>query len=341
MVFAMVTELLSESDRIRARRLIEAAGLRFEDDFDNLLGVFEGRELAGVGARAGNLFKMLVVAPEFQDGPTLGALVTELMRAGGHAGHDVFFILTRPQSVYSFQALNFEPLVHHPQTTLLEFGGGLRRYLNRHAAWVAPGTNGALVMNCNPFTRGHRFVIEHAARQVDTLYIFVVREDRSVFPFAVRKRLVEEGTAHLRNVRVLDSSHYAVSSLTFPAYFLKDAEEASQVQMEVDALLFARKIAPFFAIHKRFVGSEPYCRTTRLYNDTLQRLLPLQGIAVEEIDRVRAAEDAISAYRVREALRNEAYETVRLLVPDTTYRFLMSDEAQPLRDKLKIYQRRH
>ncbi|KIH75745.1 [citrate (pro-3S)-lyase] ligase [Geoalkalibacter ferrihydriticus] len=337
----MVTELLSASDRQRARQLIEAAGLRFEDDFDNLMGVFEGRELAGVGARCGNVFKMLVVAPDFQDGPTLGALITELMRAAGHAGHDAFFIFTRPQYATSFQALNFTPLVQHPQTTLLEFGDGLRHYLNGHAALVAPGENGALVMNCNPFTRGHRYVIEHAARQVDTLYIFVVREDRSAFPFAVRKRLVEEGTAHLRNVRVLDSSCYAVSSLTFPAYFLKDAEEAGHVQMEVDALLFARSLAPFFHIRKRFVGSEPYCRTTRCYNESLKRLLPTQGIAVVEIERVMISEDAVSAYRVREALRNEAYETVRQMVPATTFRYLMSDEAQFLRDKLKNYQRRH
>jgi len=111
--------------------------------------------------------------------------------------------------------------------------------------------------------------------------------------------------------------------------------------MEVDALLFAGKIAPFFHIRRRFVGSEPYCRTTRLYNETLKRRLPPLGIAVEEIERVTAAADRRSAYRVREALRLEAHEAVRLLVPDATFRFLMSDEAQPLRDKLKTYQRRH
>lgn len=341
MVFFMVTELLSAQDIERARRLIVEAGLRFEEDYDTLVGVFEGRELVAVGARSGNIFKMLVVAPDHQDGAALGALVTELMRSAGYAGFEVFFIFTRPQNAHSFQALNFVPLVHHTQTTLLEFGGGLRRYLKAHEALVAPGDNGALVMNCNPFTLGHRYVIEQAAAECETLYIFVVREDRSVFPFDVRLRLVQQGVRDLPGVRVLDSRCYAVSQLTFPAYFLKDADQAQQVQMEVDVMLFAKHLAPYFHIRRRFFGTEPYCRTTRLYNETMKKLLPDFAIAAVETPRTSVAGAAVSAYRVREALRREAYETVRELVPQSTFDFLMSEDARSLRDTLRNHQRRH
>lgn len=337
----MVTELISTRDIEQARQLILEAGLRFEDDYDTLIGVFEGRELAATGALAGNIFKMLVVAPPFQDSAVLGALVTELMRAAGYAGYDVFFIFTRPQHAHSFQALNFHPLIHHTQTTLLEFGGGLRRYLKDNASLVLPGDNGALVMNCNPFTLGHRYVIEKAASQCDTLYVFVVREDRSIFPFDVRFRLVRQGVADLPNVQVLDSSHYSVSSLTFPAYFLNHEDEALQVQMEVDLMLFARHLAPFFHIRRRFFGTEPYCRTTRLYNESMKALLPSLGIEAQEIARATFEGEPISAFRVREALRREAYETLRHLVPKTTYEFFMSEEARCLREKLMTYQRRH
>lgn len=337
----MVTELLSAQDIERARRLIVEAGLRFEEDYDTLAGVFEGRELAAVGARSGNIFKMLVVAPDHQDGAALGALVTELMRSAGYAGFEAFFIFTRPQHAHSFQALNFVPLVHHAQTTLLEFGGGLRHYLKAHETLVAPGDNGALVMNCNPFTLGHRYVIEQAAALCENLYIFVVREDRSVFPFDVRLRLVQQGVRDLPQVRVLDSRCYAVSQLTFPSYFLKDADQAQQVQMEVDVMLFAKHLAPYFHIRRRFFGTEPYCRTTRLYNETMKKLLPDFAIAAVEIPRTSVAGAAVSAYRVREALRREAYETVRELVPQSTFDFLMSEDARSLRDTLRTYQRRH
>jgi len=337
----MVTELLSTKDIEQAKRLILESGLRFESDYDVLIGVFEDKELAAVGARAGNILKMLVVSPPFQGSSVLGTLLTELMRSAGYEGYDVFFIFTRPQHAPSFQSFNFEPLVHHTQTTLLEFGGGLRRYLRGHKSLVQLGDNGALVMNCNPFTLGHRYVIEQAAKRCDILYIFVVREDRSVFPFDVRLRLVRQGVAHLENVRVFDSDLYSVSSLTFPAYFLHQEEQAQQVQMEVDLLIFARHLAPFFHIRKRFFGTEPYCRTTRLYNETMKGLLPEFGITPQEIPRATIDGEAISAFRVREALKREAYESLRWLVPKSTYDFLMSDEARELREKLMTYQRRH
>ncbi len=337
----MVSELIGRHDIERARQLVGDAGLRFEDDFDTLVGVFEETTLAGVGARAGNILKMLTIAPEFQGGALLGELVGELIRSGFNTGHSDFFIYTRPSNAASFQSLNFHPLVHHPQVTLLEHGHGLRSYLEAYRDLVAPGRNGALVMNCNPFTLGHRYLVERAAEQVDRLYLFVVREDRSAFPFETRFRLVREGTAHLANVRVLDSSHFAVSSLTFPAYFLKAGEDVSQIQMEVDVLLFACHLAPYFHVTRRFFGSEPYCRTTRLYNETMKLLLPGHGIEAVELERVTVEEQAISAYRVREALRHEAYEMVRRLVPATTLQFLMSEEARPLREKLRTYQRRH
>ena len=40
--------------------------------------------------------------------------------------------------------------------------------------------NGSIVMNCNPFTLGHRYLIEYAAKNVDNLYIFVVEMTGSV-----------------------------------------------------------------------------------------------------------------------------------------------------------------
>lgn len=52
---------------------------------------------------------------------------------------------------------------------------------------------GSIVMNCNPFTLGHRYLVEEASRQSDLLYIFVVEEDKSDFPFEDRFNMVKAG----------------------------------------------------------------------------------------------------------------------------------------------------
>jgi [citrate (pro-3S)-lyase] ligase len=336
----MVVELISQRDFHRARDLVTGCGLRFEENFANMVGIFEGEDLVAAGAREGNILKMIAIEPSRQSGALLGAVVSELIRLGYEAGHDSFFIFTRPQNAGSFQALNFTTLVHHPKTTLLEYGRGLERYLEAHRSLVREGENGAVVVNCNPFTLGHRYLIEEAARRVDTLYVFVVREDRSAFPFEVRFRLVREGTADLANVTVLESSAYAVSQITFPTYFLKDADSPFDIQMEVDLTLFGRHLAPFFHVRRRFIGTEPYCRTTRLYSEAMKRILPRYGVETVQLERRREGDAVVSAFRVREALRKEAYETVRQLVPESTLRFILSDAGKEIRDKLSIGERR-
>lgn len=337
----MVTQLICRRDLQLARDLVESSSLAFEENFDVLVGIFEAGTLVATAARQGNILKMFAIAPQYQGGSALGELATELIRGGSAAGCETFFILTAPATAAAFHSLNFMPLAHHPQAVLLEYGGGLPRYLAAHRRLVRPGRNGAVVVNCNPFTLGHRYLIEQAAGQVDQLYVFVVREDRSAVPFAVRLRLVEEGVRGLPNVSVLDSSHYAVSAVTFPAYFLKDPNAVATVQMEIDLMLFGLHIAPFFHIDRRFIGTEPYCRTTRLYSETMRRQLSSYGIETVQLERLQAGEEAVSAWRVREALRREAYETVRRLVPETTWRYLLADEARELREKLKVYDQRH
>lgn len=337
----MISQLLTRHELQQARALVERSALSFEENFDNLIGIFEEGILVAVGARDGNILKMLAIEGAHQGGALLGELVTELIRLGFAAGNDAFFIYTRPGNAPSFEALNFRHLVNHPQLALLEYGRGIERYLERHRPLVKEGDNGAVVVNCNPFTLGHRFLIETAAARVATLYVFVVREDRSAFPFEVRLRLVSEGVADLENVVVLESSHYAISTLTFPAYFLKSSDPVAQIQMETDLLLFGRHIAPFFGIRRRFIGTEPYCRTTRIYGETMKRILPTCGVETVEIERRQTEGEAVSAYRVRQAMRREAYVSLQDLVPESTLSFILSEEGRAIREKLLKSNGRH
>jgi [citrate (pro-3S)-lyase] ligase len=332
----MVSEILGSASTERARAFIEAQGLQFEPGFDDLVGIFEGGALVAVGARERDVLKMLAIDPCEQGGAHLGALVTDLVRRGFAAGHEALFAFTKPDHATSFEALNFELLASSGRAALLEHGRGLARYLEANGAAVRAGANGAVVMNGNPFTLGHRYLVEEAARRVDTLYAFVVREDRSAFPFEVRLRLAREGTSHLGNVHVLDTSRYAVSAVTFPAYFLRRADDAAAVQMELDLLVFAQRIAPFFRITRRFFGSEPHCPTTRAYNEAMRRLLPSFGIEPVEVARKESLGVPISASMVRAALREGSSASLEQWVPRTTAAFLSSKEGRAVQERLRM-----
>jgi [citrate (pro-3S)-lyase] ligase len=317
------------------RELVESQGLAFEPSFDDLATVYENGRLTACGARAGYVLKMLVVAPEHQGTDALGAVVTQLVQSAQGAGHDTVFVFTPPRNVPSFEALNFRLLTAHGQAALLEHGPGLEAYLAEQAARITPGNNGAVVVNGNPFTLGHLHLVRKAARQVDRLYLFVVREDRSVFPFDVRLRLAREATAGLASVTVLDTSRYAVSAGTFPSYFLKRLDQAAQAQMRIDLQLFAQRLAPPFHIVARFVGQEPLDPTTAAYNEMMAEVLPQYGIRWVEVPRTEAGGAPISASWVRRALAAGDLAGLDGLVPPPTLAYLRSEAALPVLRRLR------
>lgn len=182
---------------------------------------------------------------------------------------------------------------------------------------------GVVVMNCNPFTLGHRYLIEQAAKQVERLFVMVVREDCSLFAYAERKAMVEQGVAHLENVTVIDGSEYAISQATFPTYFLKRLDDAADTQMLLDLDLFRRHIAPALGATVRFVGTEPTDRLTRRYNELMHEVLT----DVREISRLEKEGNAVSASRVRKAMEQGDMSTIRQLVPPTTLPYIIAHLA--------------
>ena len=182
---------------------------------------------------------------------------------------------------------------------------------------------GVVVMNCNPFTLGHRYLIEQAAKQVERLSVMVVREDCSLFAYAERKAMVEQGVAHLENVMVIDGSEYAISQATFPTYFLKRLDDAADTQMLLDLDLFRRHIAPALGATVRFVGTEPTDRLTRRYNQLMHEVLA----DVREIARLEKEGNAVSASRVRKAMEQGDMSTIRQLVPPTTLPYIIAHLA--------------
>jgi len=182
-------------------------------------------------------------------------------------------------------------------------------------------------MNCNPFTLGHRTLVEYAAAHCDVLHLFVVEENRSCFPTQLRFQMVAEGTADLPNVRAHLSGPYIISSATFPTYFLKRGEDAAVLQSELDITLFASRIAPALHITRRFAGEEPLDPVTARYNASMRSILPQYGITFCEIPRIAQDGQIISASRVRTLLSTlDGREQALALLPPTTRRCLFPEK---------------
>lgn len=178
---------------------------------------------------------------------------------------------------------------------------------------------GSVVMNCNPLSNGHVYLIEEALKRVDYLYIFIVNEDKSYFSFDHRLFMVRKHFANIKNINVLPSGNLMISDLTFPDYFQKDYNNDKKINAGLDMLFFCKVIAKMFNITKRFIGTEPNCQITNQYNDILKKTLPQYGIECIEIERKLNNGIPISASLIRSYIKNKDYNSIKELVPPITY----------------------
>ena len=185
-------------------------------------------------------------------------------------------------------------------------------------------------MNANPFTLGHRYLVETAARENDVVHLFLLSEDAGPIPAAVRHKLVRAGVADLENVVIHETGEYLISSATFPGYFLKSEEKILRTQARLDTALFVR-IAKALDITVRCVGHEPHSVVTALYNEVLSEALPAHGIQCRILPRKTLPDGrVISASAVRQAIHDDALDSVADMLPETTLSFFRSPEAAPV-----------
>lgn len=187
-----------------------------------------------------------------------------------------------------------------------------------------PDNCGAIVMNANPFTKGHRYLVEKAVNQVERLYVFVLEENRSDFSFEERLEMVKRGVRDLSEkgeIIVLRSGSFIISERTFPEYFADTDNKCPDCSKDLG--IFGYFIAPALRIRKRFVGTEPYSDVTKAYNEQMKNLLPLYNIELIEIERMAIGQEVVSATKIRRALKNKNLELLQSLLPDTSYEYLM------------------
>ena len=302
------------------------SGLRL-DDMDYYAAVVDRENynmLAGGGFKD-DIIKCIAVDDSLRGTGMSQQLISHLMSQMNAEGHNNVKVFTKPGNIDIFESLGFKTLGESSKAILLENGlEGLSSYVNYLHSLKRDGNNGIIVMNANPFTLGHQYLVEQAAAQVDNLYVIVVAEDKSLFSSEERQAMVEAGCAHLNNVTVCRGSSYIISAATFPSYFIKQASDAALAQIELDLDVTARHIAPALGATVRFVGSEPSDELTRAYNQAMHQQLPQRGIKIVELPRLEKEGSHISASAVRLLLENGNLLEAMRLVPSTTLPYLVA-----------------
>lgn len=325
----------------KVEQFLEANQLRLDDlDYYAVVTRPDHDEILAGGGLQGDIVKCIAVGEALRDEHISNRLISHLMSEAAQRGHQSVKVFTKPQNRQIFESLGFRVVGEAPLAILMENGQGIERYkgylqkISQHPTSNTqhPISAGIIVMNANPFTRGHLYMIEQAARQVERLFVIPVKEDKSQFSYAERKAMIEAAVRNLQHptpntqhpsIFVCDGSDYAISAATFPTYFLKKLDDAADTQMLLDLDIFARHIAPALGAIVRFVGSEPDDALTRRYNELMQEKLP----KVQVIERLREGEKAISASTVRKALSEGRFSEAASLVPPTTIPYLLAHIA--------------
>jgi len=312
---------LNEARLLQVKEFLASRGLAMEDEPDyTVVLTDDSGTIAATGSLCGAVVKYVAVADEALGEGACAKVLSELVSHAYRSGTTHLFLFTKPENGSMFSSLGFYEMAKTKDALMMENKkDGLSRFLSELDHGELTNT-GAVVVNCNPLTNGHIYLMETASMLCSELHVFVVSEDRSEFPSDVRYDLVKRGTEHLKNVYVHHGGHYIVSSATFPAYFLKDKNRTEDIKADLDLALFGLRIAPGLKIKTRFVGTEPYCTVTNAYNMRMKALLPTWGIKVVEIER----KDGISASEVRRLMHAGKLDELRPLVPQVTYDYISS-----------------
>ena len=207
------------------KNLIESAGLVEDSVSERTILVYDEDELIAAGSRDGYVLKYIAVSDSHRGEDITARLLTELRRDAFDFGYSHLFLYTKPENRYTFESLFFYPICATDSVLVMENKkGGISELIDSFPKHPSCGVIGSAVMNCNPFTNGHKALIEQASRECDHVYVFVLSEEKSDFSFIDRLNMVKLGTAELKNVTVLPTGPYLISSATFPTYFLKDRE---------------------------------------------------------------------------------------------------------------------
>lgn len=365
---------ISPTDKRAVRQmdaLLEKEGIERDKNLDYSIGLFDDDyNLVATGSCFANTLRCMAVSSEHQGEGLMNQVISHLIEYQYSRGNTSLFLYTKCNTARFFSDLSFYEIARvEGKVVFMEnrrsgFADYLKQLQQETAAFLAAqtapvvltqtenqdthndkdGTDasvptsaqkiGAVIMNANPFTLGHRYLVEQAAASVDLLHVFVVSEDASLVPFSIRRQLVADGCADLSNVICHETGPYMISNATFPSYFLKDSDTVIRSHAKLDIQVFLR-IASALSITDRFVGEEPFSQVTGIYNQVMAEELSAAGLTCNIIPRKADADGAISASDVRCLIKDGDFEALKKKVPACTFQYFTSAAAEPVIQKIR------
>ncbi|MPQ31297.1 [citrate (pro-3S)-lyase] ligase [Clostridium estertheticum] len=335
-----IINLKDEYNLKEVKDFLQTFDLLLDDNVDYTIVIRQNEDIKATCSKSKNVFKCFAISNDLRGEGVctilLEALTDKLFKEGIYHS----FIFTKVKNTDIFISLGYK-LVHKIEDVALLEGGiyDIEEYLEnikKEYNIISNIQRSAIVMNCNPFTLGHMYLIEEAARQSAEVLVFIVEEDKSSFPFIYRYSMVKEGVSHLNNVRVIKGGEYIISQATFPSYFLRKEDVILKAYTTLDASIFGRYFCKALNITKRFIGEEPYCKVTNAYNEALKQILPTYGTKVVEIKRKAIMGAIISASNVRKLIKEDQINHIEHIVPISTWKFLNTLVGKEIVEKIRI-----
>ncbi|XMB86320.1 GNAT family N-acetyltransferase [Mycoplasmatota bacterium WC44] len=301
--------------------ILNKNNLSYDDDIDLTLIAVED-EIIGTVSLSGNTIKCLSVLEEHQGKGVANALVNKVIKLLETREIYHYFAYTKEDNRDIFVNLGMKEIINVEGITLFEGGiNSIEEYLNNLKKKYSLNLEYAsIVMNLNPLTNGHLYLIEKAAKENDNVIIFVVEEDKSKFKFKDRFKLCVDVCKRFDNVTVVPSTPYMVSKATFSTYFIKDKGLVNELYAKIDFAIFKKYFAKLFNIKKRYIGTEPICKVTNSYNNVMLD----DGFDIVLVDRIKHFDNYISASIVRELMKKDV-ELIKDYVPKETYELIKND----------------
>ena len=212
--------------------------------------------------------------------------------------------------------------LHHNPYAILD-SGELNAYMEYIKQFKCDAKKkGAVVLNANPCTYGHLYLIREALKYVDFLYVFLVEESVGSLPYMDREYMLKESLKYNRRVKVLCGGNIMTSEKVFPEYFNKSSEP-TRISLVLTHRTFGKIVSSTLGITYRFFGTEPNDMVTQALNESAKEILPEYGIQPIFIERMSLNGSYVSARNVRNLLQNDQYSELAKLVPFPTYKRLL------------------
>lgn len=329
--------------RKKVKDFLEKSGLTLDDGLDIMLGVYDEEDnLVGCAGHQDNVIKCVAIDESLRGLNITPRLISPLIDSILNKGFRNVMLFTKPENKQMFASLGFHIVGEAPKAVMMETDpDGIAGYCRTLSSLIndVPRPIGVIIINANPLTKGHLYLINHASSKCGTLVIIPLADNKhNMFSEKDRTEIIRNSTSSFKNIIIAPSSQYTISSAVFPSYFLKSLSEAAETQMMLDLNIFSSHIANALDASIRFVGSEPKDILTLNYNTMMHNILPKKGISIDEIDRLTDTHgQPYSASRVRQAIEEQRLgDALSMVAPAAIPALLAEAAAQALRQELLL-----